>query len=44
MKYKVGDKVTLTNGDIMTVDQINDKFKWYFMREDPLNCYTDEMI
>ena len=44
MKYKVGDKVTLTNGDIMTVNQINDKFKWYFMREDPLNCYTDEMI
>ena len=44
MKYKVGDKVTLTNGDIMTIDQINDKFKWYFMREDPLNCYTDEMI
>ena len=44
MKYKVGDKVTLTKGDIMTVDQINDKFKWYFMREDPLNCYTDEMI
>ena len=44
MKYKVGDKVTLTNGDIMTVDQINDKFKWYFMREDHLNCYTDEMI
>ena len=44
LKYKVGDKVTLTNGDIMTVDQINDKFKWYLMREDPLNCYTDEMI
>ena len=44
MKYKVGDKVTLTNGDTMTVYQINDTLKWYFMREDPLNCYTDEMI
>ena len=44
LKYKIGDKVTLTNGDTMTVDQINDKFKWYLMREDPLNCYTDEMI
>ena len=43
-KYKVGDKVTLTNGDTMTVYQINDTLKWYFMREDPLNCYTDEMI
>lgn len=44
MKYKVGDKVTLTNGDTMTVYQINDTLKWYFMMEDPLNCYTDEMI
>ena len=44
MKYKVGDKVTLTNGDTMTVYQINDTLKWYFMKEDPLNCYTDEMI
>ncbi len=44
MKYKVGDKVALTNGDTMTVYQINDTLKWYFMREDPLNCYTDEMI
>ena len=43
-KYKVGDKVTLTNGDTMTVCQINDTLKWYFMKEDPLNCYTDEMI
>jgi hypothetical protein len=44
MKYKVGDKVILTNGDTMTVYQINDTLKWYFMKEDPLNCYTDEMI
>ena len=44
MKYKVGDKVTLTNGNTMTVYQINDTLKWYFMKEDPLNCYTDEMI
>ena len=44
MKYKVSDKVALTNGDIMTVYQINDTLKWYFMKEDPLNCYTDEMI
>ena len=44
MKYKVGDKVTLTNGDIMTIDQIDDISKWYRMKEDPWNCYTDEMI
>ena len=44
MKYKVGDKVTLTNGGTMTVYKINDTLKWYFMKEDPLNCYTDEMI
>ena len=44
LKYKVGDKVILTNGDTMTVHQTNDTLKWYFMREDPLNCYTNEMI
>ena len=44
MKYKVGDKVTLTNGNIMTIDQIDDISKWYRMKEDPWNCYTDEMI
>ena len=44
MKYKIGDKVTLTNGDIMTIDQIDDISKWYRMKEDPWNCYTDEMI
>lgn len=44
MKYKIGDKVTLTNGNIMTIDQIDDISKWYRMKEDPWNCYTDEMI
>ena len=44
MKYKVGDKVTLTNGNTMTIDQIDDISKWYRMKEDPWNCYTDEMI
>ena len=44
MKYKVGDKVTLTNGNIMTIDQIDDISKWYRIKEDPWNCYTDEMI
>ena len=44
MKYKVGDKVTLTNGNIMTIDQIDDISKWYRMREDPWSYYTDEMI
>ena len=44
MKYKIGDKVTLTNGNTMTIDQIDDISKWYRMREDPWNCYTDEMI
>ena len=44
MKYKIGDKVTLTNGDIMTIDQIDDISKWYRMKEDPWKCYTDEMI
>ena len=44
MKYKIGDKVTLTNGNTMTKDQIDDISKWYRMREDPWNCYTDEMI
>ena len=44
MKYKVGDKVTLTDGDIMTIYQIDDISKWYRMKEDPCNCYTDEMI
>lgn len=44
LKYKIGDKVTLTNGNVMTIDQIDDISKWYRMREDPWNCYTDEMI
>ena len=44
MKYKIGDKVTLTDGNIMTIDQIDDISKWYRMSEDPWNCYTDEMI
>lgn len=44
MKYKIGDKVTLTDGNIMTIDQIDDISKWYRMKEDPWNCYTDEMI
>ena len=44
MKYNIGDKVTLTNGNIMTIDQIDDISKWYRMKEDPWNCYTDEMI
>ena len=44
MKYKVGDKVTLTNGNIMTIDQIDDISKWYRIKEDPWNYYTDEMI
>ena len=44
MKYKIGDKVILTNGNTMTIDQIDDISKWYRMKEDPWNCYTDEMI
>lgn len=44
MKYNIGDKVTLTNGNIMTIDQIDDISKRYRMKEDPWNCYTDEMI
>lgn len=44
MNYKIGDKVTLTNGNTMTIDQIDDISKWYRMREDPWNYYTDEMI
>lgn len=44
MKYKIGDKVTLTDGNIMTIDQIDGISKWYRMREDPWNCYKDEMI
>lgn len=44
MKYKIGNKVILTDGNIMTIDQIDDISKWYRMKEDPWNCYTDEMI
>lgn len=44
LKYKIGNKVILTNGNIMTIDQIDDISKWYTMKEDPWNYYTDEMI
>ena len=44
MKYKVGDRVTLTNRNIVTIDQVDDILKWYRMKEDPWNYYTDEMI